>query len=52
MKPVARQQHNPQPAPQGAALDPALVRLIEALAHADADRDYAAAAKARERHDV
>ncbi|MCY1649117.1 hypothetical protein OVA11_19255 [Caulobacter sp. SL161] len=52
MKAAARQHQDPQRTPQGAALDPALVRLIEALAQADADRDYAAAAKARERDDV
>lgn len=46
MKAAARQEQAPQRTPQGGALDPALVRLIEALAQADADRDYAAAQQA------
>jgi hypothetical protein len=47
MKSAARQQQPPQRSPAGGALDPALVRLIEALAQADADRDYAAAQMAQ-----
>lgn len=35
-----RPQQKPKPAAPRPPLDPALLRLIEALAEADADRDY------------
>jgi hypothetical protein len=46
MSPIAQRQVEEMEVPPGDDLDPALLRIIEALARSDAKRDYAAALEA------